>query len=232
MNWTDPLTVPGWRTRTVPFGSADGVLAGVLRPADIDNEPFVTGIEGTYALAIQASLVGQETSALLQPDKVYTLSFLGGISQFDSEYFFSVSLIAIDDSATLPFEGQPGVTRLALGSFFPPSNIPDGVMRRYEFSYTSPEVLPAHLIGTRVGISVFGSDGLPRVIYDDFDLSAIPVQDDCPADVNGDGVLTPTDFTAWINAFNNDLTECDQNIDGACTPTDFTAWIANFNAGC
>jgi YVTN family beta-propeller protein len=54
----------------------------------------------------------------------------------------------------------------------------------------------------------------------------------CVADVNGDGMLSPTDFTAWINAFNNALPECDQNGDGNCTPTDFTAWIANFNAGC
>jgi len=54
----------------------------------------------------------------------------------------------------------------------------------------------------------------------------------CLADTNNDGSLTPTDFTAWINAFNNNLPECDQNGDGACTPTDFTAWIANFNAGC
>ncbi|PHQ81949.1 MAG: hypothetical protein COB69_03180 [Phycisphaera sp.] len=55
---------------------------------------------------------------------------------------------------------------------------------------------------------------------------------DCLADVNGDGMVTPTDFTAWVNAFNNNLPECDQNGDGACTPTDFTAWVANFNAGC
>ncbi|RNC82841.1 MAG: hypothetical protein ED559_14045 [Phycisphaera sp.] len=54
----------------------------------------------------------------------------------------------------------------------------------------------------------------------------------CAADVNGDGLLTPGDFTAWINAFNNNLPGCDQNGDGACTPTDFTAWINNFNAGC
>jgi len=54
----------------------------------------------------------------------------------------------------------------------------------------------------------------------------------CLADVNGDGMVTPTDFTAWVNAFNNNLPECDQNGDGACTPTDFTAWVANFNAGC
>lgn len=54
----------------------------------------------------------------------------------------------------------------------------------------------------------------------------------CVADVNGDGMLTPTDFTAWIDAFNNNLPQCDQNGDGSCTPTDFTAWIDNFNTGC
>ncbi len=55
---------------------------------------------------------------------------------------------------------------------------------------------------------------------------------DCLPDVNNDGMLTPADFTAWINAFNNNLPECDQNGDNACTPADFTAWIANYNAGC
>jgi len=54
----------------------------------------------------------------------------------------------------------------------------------------------------------------------------------CPADVNGDGVLTAADFTAWIAAFNAGAPGCDQNADGNCDPTDFTAWIANFNAGC
>jgi hypothetical protein len=54
----------------------------------------------------------------------------------------------------------------------------------------------------------------------------------CIADVNGDGSLTATDFTAWINAYNNTLPECDQNGDGQCTPTDFTGWINNYNLGC
>lgn len=56
--------------------------------------------------------------------------------------------------------------------------------------------------------------------------------DVCLADTNGDGLVNPADFTAWINAFNNQLPECDQNGDNACTPADFTAWIDNFNAGC
>lgn len=56
--------------------------------------------------------------------------------------------------------------------------------------------------------------------------------DTCTADVNDDGMLSPTDFTAWINAFNGSAPECDQNNDGQCSPTDFTAWISNYNAGC
>ncbi|HED53125.1 MAG TPA: hypothetical protein ENJ00_02855 [Phycisphaerales bacterium] len=54
----------------------------------------------------------------------------------------------------------------------------------------------------------------------------------CTADVNGDGMLTPSDFTAWIAAFNASAPGCDQNSDGNCDPSDFTAWIVNFNAGC
>jgi len=54
----------------------------------------------------------------------------------------------------------------------------------------------------------------------------------CVADVNGDGSLTPADFTAWIAAFNTQSTNCDQNGDGLCNPADFTAWIANYNSGC
>ena len=54
----------------------------------------------------------------------------------------------------------------------------------------------------------------------------------CPADVNGDGVADPSDFGAWVAAFNAGSASCDQNNDGACTPTDFSAWVANYNAGC
>jgi hypothetical protein len=66
----------------------------------------------------------------------------------------------------------------------------------------------------------------------DFQSFECTQDNDCIADVNGDGALTSTDFTAWIAAFNSNAPECDQNGDGNCTPTDFTAWINNFNAGC
>ena len=54
----------------------------------------------------------------------------------------------------------------------------------------------------------------------------------CLADVNGDGSVTPADFSAWVAAFNTMSPACDQNGDGACTPADFSAWVSNFNAGC
>lgn len=64
------------------------------------------------------------------------------------------------------------------------------------------------------------------------DPMTVPTAPECVADVNGDGVLSPPDFTAWIAAFNTSALACDQNNDGTCTPADFTAWIANYNAGC
>jgi len=91
----------------------------------------------------------------------------------------------------------------------------------------------------------FDFNGAPRFADDtgipDVGIGPAPVVDigafefqgtSCLPDVNSDGSATPTDFTAWINAFNNNLPECDQDRDGSCTPKDFTAWINNFNAGC
>ena len=89
-------------------------------------------------------------------------------------------------------------------------------------------------VGSLSGIGLAATDGTGWV----FGTGGVAwqldgfLEDVCLPDVNGDGMVTPADFTAWINAFNNNLPECDQNGDNACTPADFTAWIANFNAGC
>ncbi len=63
-------------------------------------------------------------------------------------------------------------------------------------------------------------------------LTVTPDTGSCVADTNGDGFLTPADFTAWVAAFNAGSAACDQNADSLCTPADFTAWVANYNAGC
>ena len=64
-------------------------------------------------------------------------------------------------------------------------------------------------------------------------IAAGPVpESSCLADTNGDGVVSPADFSAWVAAFNTQSPACDQNGDGSCTPADFSAWVANYNAGC
>ena len=62
--------------------------------------------------------------------------------------------------------------------------------------------------------------------------AVLTIKSDCVADTNDDGMLSPTDFSAWIDAYNSNSAACDQNGDGECTPTDFSAWITNYNAGC
>lgn len=64
------------------------------------------------------------------------------------------------------------------------------------------------------------------------DVVEFSVEPGCAADTNGDGLVSPADFNAWVLAFNTQSPACDQNADGLCTPADFNAWILNFNAGC
>ena len=58
------------------------------------------------------------------------------------------------------------------------------------------------------------------------------LSNECPADVNQDGQLTPADFTAWIVAYNASDLRADLNGNGTLEPADFSAWIASWVAGC
>ncbi len=71
--------------------------------------------------------------------------------------------------------------------------------------------------------------GLDAIVFESFECEQ---SNDCLADANGDGILSPADFSAWVAAFNAMSPVCDQNNDGACSPADFSAWVANYNAGC
>ncbi len=65
---------------------------------------------------------------------------------------------------------------------------------------------------------------------------AVPVP--CLADINGDGVASPSDFNAFILAYNAGDPASDQNGDGVFgagvtgSASDFNAWILNYNTGC
>ncbi|MGP1272571.1 MAG: GC-type dockerin domain-anchored protein [Phycisphaerales bacterium] len=54
----------------------------------------------------------------------------------------------------------------------------------------------------------------------------------CVADVNGNGVADPGDFTAWVAAYNQGDLAADANGNGVTDPGDFTAWVAAYNIGC
>ncbi len=71
--------------------------------------------------------------------------------------------------------------------------------------------------------------GLDAIVFESFECTQ---SNECLADTNGDGIVSPADFSAWVAAFNAQAPECDQNDDGICSPADFSAWVANYNAGC
>lgn len=64
----------------------------------------------------------------------------------------------------------------------------------------------------------------------------------CQADINGNGIADPADFSSFLQIFtpcletpvgaNCDPLRADQNNDGQVTPADFTAWVNNYEAGC
>lgn len=54
----------------------------------------------------------------------------------------------------------------------------------------------------------------------------------CLPDVNNDGRLTPSDFTAWIVAYNRNDIAADMNLDGLVRPNDFNEWLRLYNLGC
>jgi hypothetical protein len=54
----------------------------------------------------------------------------------------------------------------------------------------------------------------------------------CLPDVNNDGRLTPSDFTAWIIAYNRNDLVADMNLDGLVRPNDFNEWLRLYNLGC
>ncbi|MFI4893206.1 MAG: hypothetical protein ACIAQ0_07190 [Phycisphaerales bacterium JB058] len=94
-------------------------------------------------------------------------------------------------------------------------------------------VTPTSQIVVRFTSQDTGTATVAESAVDAFSIrSFVCDEDECLADTNGDGILSPADFSAWVAAFNTMSAGCDQNNDGACTPADFSAWVANYNAGC
>lgn len=182
------VIVEGWRSVIPPVGQNSHV--GVLRPdVDLGNGLWMSGYSGSYVAVAQAGHTQQTLNVQLQPSTTYTLSFLAGIGRTDSEYSPLIGLFASPDLETLAFSNTPGVTTLAR---MPLTNIQSpqfGTMLPFSFSYTTPELLPPNLLGHYIAISWLGSDGFPRMCYDDFRLEASPVPGTGVVGALGVGVL-------------------------------------------
>lgn len=170
------VIVPGWRT--APGGT--GSLAGVLNP-DVrfptPSDParaWMTGYSGNHVATAQAAVMQQTLNVQLAPSTLYTVSFLAGIGITDSNYFPIVQLFASPDLSTFARFGVPGVSQLAQMPFVNIDRPQFGAMRPYSFTYTTPSVLPPELVSKFITVSITGSDGIPRVNFDDFNVTAVP----------------------------------------------------------
>ncbi|MEO1533977.1 MAG: GC-type dockerin domain-anchored protein [Planctomycetota bacterium] len=173
--------------------------------------------------------------------------FNAGSGQFAGPNFRSEPtpvIVPYLDSPILPFSttdatisgpGNDSVSALALIPPFDQSLQPGEV---YRFtSITLPTTIPASFdndLDSAIGeFSLTGFAGADIAGPMPADPGQwVRIVSECPADTNGDGLVTPADFNAWVLAFNQRLPECDQNGDRVCTPADFNAWILNFNTGC
>jgi hypothetical protein len=180
VSFADPVEVPGWRTLLPPPQNPNATIyAGVLNPPILSSGgnpiPFMTGYEGQHIAAAQVSSMQQTLSVQVQPNVHYRLSFLAGNGMFDVGQGVYVGLMASPDLETLAFFSTPGVTTLAQtqGVIVPPGS--DGTMTRFHIDYTSPAVLPANIVNHYLAITFIGSDGIPRMCFDDFRLQATVV---------------------------------------------------------
>lgn len=247
VSWDDPVEVPGWRTAVLPFGSPSVIRRGVLNPPMVSGVPFIAGQDGQYVAAAQAGFFQQTLNHQLQPNTRYRLDFLAGIGRFDSEYFAGVALLAAPDLETLAYSGAPAVIELVRtqAALLPSGTA--GTLLPFSIAYTTPTVLPPELAGRYVAISCFGSDGIPRVVYDHFRLDAtIATPVTCRGDVDCDGVRTFKDidpFVARLGCPGSSPAACDapadcawaqadMNADGEVDFKDISGFVAQFGVTC
>ena len=75
--------------------------------------------------------------------------------------------------------------------------------------------------------------GVSRPQGEACDIGAFEVEvDDCPADLNGDGVVNTLDFLAFLNLWTASDPAADWNDDGTINTLDFLAYLNDWAAGC
>ena len=164
------VEIPGWRTYLPPPENPDAMIwAGVLR----SPSGYITGGLGGANVAQSHHMPMQQTlDVRVKPDTRYTLTFRAGIGVGDTSEGIYVSLLAAPDLMTPAFPNFPGVTTLGItqGQYAPHDS--SGELRPYVLEVTTPAALPDGLGSKYLAISFVGSDGIPRMNFDDFHLQA------------------------------------------------------------
>ncbi len=233
-DYTSPVEVPGWRTFT-PTNPSTIVRAGAMNPPVFTQGPYITGYSGVNIATLQVTPMQQTLPFLVQPSTRYTLTFRAGIGRFDSDYAAFAALIAVPDTTALYFRGNPATVTLVgtQSELFDAPGDTTGVMRPITIEYTSPPILPANIDGKYLCISIIGSDGFPRMNFDDFHLLATPVA--CPGDLNTDGTIDTADLVVFLGSFGQTVppgTAGDLNGDGSVNTSDLTQFLGVFGSQC
>ncbi|MEO1717292.1 MAG: GC-type dockerin domain-anchored protein [Planctomycetota bacterium] len=232
------LTDIRWQRLVMMLG--EGGHASVLVQAYLDGVlgPFVRSAwawgEGSsqafaYPGVTIPGLTGQPTDPFDYQPFLYSHSIqANGDTVFDADGDSHGGGLRVRSSngviKLLTFEDQEWDIDYGGASFTLSSPWP-GLLRSSSIPDTHGEVLGPDAVGPGTTVAMYWSG-------DNGDLLTLVSPDPCPADVNDDGQIAPSDFNAWILAYNSNNPACDQNGDGECRPNDFSAWILNFNAGC
>lgn len=232
----NPVEVAGWRTNLPPPNNPGAtVRAGVMNPPVFPQGDYISGYSGVNIATLQVAPMQQTLDHVIQPNTRYRLSFKAGIGRFDSDYAAFVGLIAVPDREGLYFRGvAPSITLVGTtGVVFDAPGNTVGVMETHAITYTSGAVLPMDLAGKYIAVSFIGSDGFPRMNFDDFELVATPVA--CPGDVNADGVIDTADLVQLLGAFGTAVpvgSAVDIEPDGFVSTGDLVRILGVFGGEC
>ncbi len=203
-------------------GVPDAFLGGVV----LSYSP-VPDFAGGYSLFLASGLESFEIELPADGVGAVRIMYISGFSDQDGD--------TIPESPE-PFElASPllwGPTNSVPGCpFTGPANSSSGNVWAlgYDVCLDEPSTSPDPY--TFVFESLVGLVPCPDLLMPSFALYGTCPTGRLCADQNNDGLLLPTDFTAWIANFNANDPIADVNQDNAVTPTDFTAWVGAFNQG-
>lgn len=228
--FVNTVEIAGWRTYLPSSQNPTALIrAGVLNPPEVSvGVPFLTGYSGTHVATLHHIPMQQTLPIQIQPSTRYRLTFLAGYGKFDSPEGIYVSLLGAPDLTTPVYYGTGELLALTQGLFPPPSS--EGQMLPYELEVTTPAVLPANLQSKYIAISLVGSDGIPKMNFDDFRLVA--TRDCSYADCDNNSVLNVFDYICFGEAYANFGPSADCDGNGAFTVFDYICFGDVFATGC